>query len=74
MTNKPEIPYTAREVAALLGVAPRTVHRWTSTGQLPLGFRTLGGQLRFHAGDIWALIDDEPSPHRGPDVSTSGST
>ena len=45
---------TAREVAETLGVAPKTVLRWTSERGLP-GYR-IGRALRYREGDVEAWL------------------
>jgi excisionase family DNA binding protein len=48
-------PYSAKEVAALIGVSDRTVRRWIAEGQLPA--RRYGRQLRIAAEDIDRFVD-----------------
>lgn len=50
--RQPGRPYTAGEVGALFGVAPRTVAKWLDTGRLK-GYRLPGSlDRRFHADDV----------------------
>jgi excisionase family DNA binding protein len=44
----------AGEVAALLGVSPKTIARWAKQGRLPYQ-RTLGGHRRYPESAIRAL-------------------
>jgi excisionase family DNA binding protein len=47
---------TPGEVAKLFGVDPKTVTRWASAGKLsPL--RTLGGHRRYHATEVYTLLE-----------------
>lgn len=46
---------TPGEVAAMFRIDPKTVSRWAKKGWLP-AFRTLGGDLRFYADDVAALM------------------
>ena len=46
---------TAREVAALFRVDPKSVARWARQGKLT-AIRTPGGQLRFRRADVRALL------------------
>jgi excisionase family DNA binding protein len=48
--NAPELLTTA-EVAALLGVDPKTVARWAKNGKLRC-IKTLGGHRRYFAEDF----------------------
>lgn len=52
-TPLPEV-LTPGEVAALLGVSPKTVARWASSGALP-HFRTPGGHRRYRRVDVLAV-------------------
>ncbi len=55
---------TAGEVARLFGVDHKTVNRWARAGRLG-HFRTPGNRLRFHAGEVEALLASDRSwPHR----------
>ena len=47
---------TAAEVAALFRVEKVTVGRWARSGRLP-SVRTPGGQRRFRAADVAALLN-----------------
>ena len=46
--------YTTSQVAALLGVHPKTVKRWVLTGKL-MATRTPGGHYRFSEASVNAL-------------------
>jgi excisionase family DNA binding protein len=46
---------TPGEVAALIGVNPKTVSRWAKAGKLP-SVRTLGGHRRYREDDVRAAI------------------
>ena len=48
---------TARQVADLLGVSPKTVLRWSSRGELP-AVRLPGGAVRFRPDDLDAWITE----------------
>jgi excisionase family DNA binding protein len=47
--------FTAREVAELFGVDPKTVVRWAVNGRLP-SIRTPGGHLRFRRSDVLRVL------------------
>lgn len=48
-------PYlTPGQVARLLGVSPKTVYRWATSGRIPCVV-TLGGHRRFRVDDIAAV-------------------
>jgi excisionase family DNA binding protein len=47
----PRVPLTAEELAAIMGVHVKTIHRAAHKGELPLPFRFLGRQ-RWTAGAI----------------------
>lgn len=49
-------PLTASEAAAVFGVTASTVNGWARKGKFPEDFRTLGGQRRWHAATIRAII------------------
>ena len=51
--------YTIQEIADLLGISLRTVHRWTSSRQLPA--YKIGGLLRVSEDDLRAFL----ALHRG---------
>jgi excisionase family DNA binding protein len=55
---KPEVPppYSPGEVAAIFGVDPKTVRRWTLAGRLPY-LTTLGGHHRHSRAAIDALAE-----------------
>jgi excisionase family DNA binding protein len=64
--NSPLVPeelLTPGEVARLFRVDPKTVTRWAKDGRLPPGsvIRTLGGQRRFKASAIRALLNGSQS-------------
>jgi excisionase family DNA binding protein len=44
------------EVARLFGVDPGTVRRWAMAGRLSV-FKTLGGQRRYYASEVYELLD-----------------
>jgi excisionase family DNA binding protein len=46
---------TPAEVAALFGVAPKTVSRWATAGRLG-SVRTPGGHRRFSESEVEALL------------------
>jgi excisionase family DNA binding protein len=48
---------TAREVARLFRVDPKTVSRWERTGRLR-AFKTPGGHRRFRRGDVERAISE----------------
>lgn len=43
------------EVAAMFGVAPKTVNLWARAGRVR-SVRTIGGHLRFYADDVEAVL------------------
>jgi excisionase family DNA binding protein len=47
-------PLTSTEAAALFGVSPKTVARWTKAGKLD-SFTTPGGRYRFDPATVDAL-------------------
>ena len=46
---------TPAQVAALFGVAVKTVTRWAKAGKLT-SLRTLGGHRRYNAAEVHAII------------------
>lgn len=54
---------TPGEVASLFGVDPKTVTRWATAGKLNAQ-RTLGGHRRYHAEEIYALLDEHGASGR----------
>jgi excisionase family DNA binding protein len=54
---------TPREVAELFGVRTTTIARWVRAGQLQAQ-RTPGGQRRYRAGDVRALLDAKVDPDK----------
>jgi excisionase family DNA binding protein len=46
----------AEEAAALLGVSPKTISRWTRQGKVPC-FKTLGGHRRFDRTQIEEIAE-----------------
>ncbi|MGH3381835.1 MAG: helix-turn-helix domain-containing protein, partial [Actinoallomurus sp.] len=54
---------TPREVAARFGVGTTTIGRWTRAGELPAQ-RTPGGQRRYRAADVRALLDAKVDPDK----------
>jgi excisionase family DNA binding protein len=62
-----------REVAALFGVAPRTITRWATSGRLtPL--RTPGGHFRFRADEVDALRTGAGTGEGCPPAGEGGDT
>lgn len=55
LNAKPDGPYSAGEVAALLGVHINTVRAWCETGELAC-FRTAGGHRRITAKAIDEML------------------
>lgn len=51
----------AYEAARILGVGPRTVHRWVDAGSLP-AHRTLGGHRRIRRDDLFAFAAERGIP------------
>jgi excisionase family DNA binding protein len=45
------------EVAEILQVAPKTVHRWAKEGKLNATLRTLGGHRRYDEAEVRALLE-----------------
>ena len=69
MTNEPAQGLTqpllkSREVAALLGIAPRTLWLMRSQGRGPRAIRLGPGSLRFRAEDVadWIRAQQEDDP------------
>ena len=63
MPDDPAELLTSGEVARRLGVTPRTVAIWASTGKLRPTVRTPGGRLRWRWSDVVAQLreqGDEP--------------
>jgi predicted site-specific integrase-resolvase len=58
---------TRAQVAALFGVGPRTVLRWTRSGKLS-PIRTVEGHPRYREDEIRAVLRemDKPSSSTGP--------
>jgi 3-methylcrotonyl-CoA carboxylase alpha subunit len=54
----PDEPLTPRQVAERLGVTPRTVQRWITSGRLPAV--RVGGRMRVPAEAIGAVIEAPP--------------
>jgi excisionase family DNA binding protein len=52
---------TAAGVAALFGVASKTVTRWARSGKLPESFRTPGGHRRWRREVVEAALRGESS-------------
>lgn len=70
---------TPGEVAALFGVDPKTVTRWATAGKLRAQ-RTLGGHRRYHAEEVYALLDehrpdraDQPEQGQATDDAGAGT-
>ncbi|MGH9224291.1 MAG: DUF5615 family PIN-like protein [Acidimicrobiales bacterium] len=53
------------EVAALVGVSPRTVSRWASAGRIPC-FTALGGHRRYRRADVLRVRDEGGSEGTPP--------
>lgn len=51
---------TPGEVADLFGVDPKTVTRWATAGKLDAQ-RTLGGHRRYHADEVYELLEESRS-------------
>jgi prophage regulatory protein len=51
---------TARDVAELLCVSPRTVWRWASSGQLPAPVRVGPRCTRWRVSDLQRYLDSLP--------------
>lgn len=47
---------TTAEAAALLGVAPQTLRRWSCQGSGPIRPRHVGGRLRWPVADIRTVL------------------
>jgi excisionase family DNA binding protein len=56
MSGNPDTSLKTGDVAALFNVDPKTVTRWAAQGRLSY-FRTLGGQRRYDAEEVNALLD-----------------
>jgi len=52
----PDPLLTPAEVAAMFGVDPKTVSRWSRAGKLTAVW-TLGGHRRFRASEVHALLN-----------------
>jgi prophage regulatory protein len=57
---------TARDVAELLCVSPRTVWRWAATGQLPAPVRVGPRCTRWRVSDLQRYLD--ALPVRAPEL------
>ncbi len=57
LLNPGERYLTAGQVAQLLHVSTKTVHRWVEQGMLPCTF-TLGGHRRFRLSDVESAVAD----------------
>jgi predicted DNA-binding transcriptional regulator AlpA len=44
------------DVARLFKVDGKTIARWAQAGQLPEGFRTMGGHRRWYESEILAIV------------------
>lgn len=56
---------TMKEVANLLRVSTRTIHRYVKAGKITVAFRMNGtGQLRFRAEQVLAEIPGVPANRR----------
>jgi excisionase family DNA binding protein len=63
---KPEVPLlTPGEVAAMLGVDPKTVSRWARAGKLS-AIRTPGGHRRYSKTEVTGLLNGLAAPEPGP--------
>ena len=52
---------TPEQVAAMFGVNPKTVTRWSNNGRLKHAFKTPGGHRRYYLDEIEKLIKgDQP--------------
>jgi excisionase family DNA binding protein len=61
--NHPRVPtprpyLRTAEVAEILHVAPKTVHRWVREGKLNTTVRTLGGHRRYDEAAVRKLLDE----------------
>ena len=61
MTLVPEKMYNAGEFAALMGVDPKTVARWSKDGLVPF-VRTPGGHRRYRESVVRAVLNGTPIP------------
>ena len=52
----PDRYMTAREVAKLLAISPRTLYWWAERGRGPRGSR-IGHEMRYDPADVQAWID-----------------
>jgi helix-turn-helix protein len=59
----PTCLYSAVELAAFLGIKPRTLEVWRRTGQhAELKWKRVGRRVRYLGADILHFLDDSTSP------------
>jgi hypothetical protein len=59
----PQSLYSAVELAAYLGIKPRTLEVWRRTGEHPeLRYRRVGRRIRYLGRDILKFLNDSASP------------
>ena len=61
LTDLPESPVPASQLARICGVDVKTVHHWVEAGLIP-HFRTPGRHLRFRARDVIAFLQSTGHP------------
>lgn len=67
---------TTDDLAAMVGVKPRTVERWRAAGEGP-PFMLFGRAIRYHPARVqaWMLAREQgtPSPARGTSTGSRGT-
>jgi excisionase family DNA binding protein len=61
--------FTARQVAAMLGVSTETILRWTRRGELP-AIKLPGGAIRYRETDLEAWLDEHATATPGREART----
>ena len=63
---------TVKDLAAMLGVDPRTVHNWRCRGEGPPAAAKLPKQVLFRQADVNAWLAARPDPLAGRNRSAKG--
>ena len=50
---------TLTETAEVLQISPQTLYRWRSHGEGPVGYRLLGGGVRYRRTDVDAWVQTQ---------------
>jgi len=59
VSSKETVFFKAREVAALLGVDPKTVYTWVAEGKIAHA-RTPGNGIRIRGSEVDLMLDGKP--------------